>query len=114
MMHIVAAALHRRVVLRGPMEKQELRWHGKCVELGLEARQHHPQDRQEDQKPEQPSRARRYPYASRSYLSCPRLRLQISPDDSDPEEGYDIDDDNRDPSPGRGVCDRELDQHMRV
>ena len=38
-MKIVAALLHRRVVLRGPVKEQEFRRHRERIEFGLEARQ---------------------------------------------------------------------------
>src|SRR6202171_4054988 len=78
-MEIVAALLHRRIVLRGPVKQQELGRHGERVELGLEAGQDHPQDRQEDQKSEQPRRTRRHPHASRTYLACHRYASRFRP-----------------------------------
>src|SRR5215469_11108538 len=64
-MDIVAALLHGGVVFRGPMEEQERRRDGKGFQLGLEARQHHPQDREEDQEADQPGRQGRDRYTSR-------------------------------------------------
>ena len=113
-MNVVAALLHRRIVLRRPVKKQELGRHRERLELGLEAGQDHPQDRQENQKSEQPRRGRGHPHASRSYLACHRLRLQIPSDDPHQEEGHDIGDHDRDQSAGGGVADVELDQRLRV
>src|SRR5689334_24650548 len=49
MMHIVAALLHGSVVFRRPVEEQE-RWRDReGFELRLEACQHHPENRKEDQ-----------------------------------------------------------------
>ena len=68
---IVAALLHRRVVFRGPVEEQEGRRNGEGLKLGLEARQHHPQDREEDQEAEEPRPDRRYHHPPASLPSAP-------------------------------------------
>src|SRR5882672_12306873 len=78
-MEVVAALLHRRIILRGPVKQQEFWRHGERIEFGFEAGQDHPQDRQEDQKSEQPGRARRHPHPSRSYIACHRYASRFRP-----------------------------------
>src|ERR1700726_1058984 len=78
-MQVIAALLHRRIVLCGPVKQQEFGRHGERIELALEAGQEHPQDRQEDQKSEKPPRRRRHPHASRSYLACHRYASRFRP-----------------------------------
>src|SRR5674476_417068 len=63
-MNVVAAALHGCVIFRRPVKEQKFGRHGECIELGLEARQRHPQDRQENQKSEAPRRSRGHHQAS--------------------------------------------------
>src|SRR5262249_52398068 len=45
---VVASLLDDRVVLHRPLEEQKLRGHRERLELCLEARQDHPEDREED------------------------------------------------------------------
>ena len=73
-MHIVAPALHGRVVLGRPMEEQEGRRRRKRLELGLEARQHHPQDGEEDHEADDPGGDRAGEDACRGGSPCHRLR----------------------------------------
>ena len=113
-MKIVAALLHGRIVLRGPVEEQERRRHREGVELGLEAGQDHPQDREEDQEAEQPGRGRRDHHPSCGYHARHGSGLQIPADDPDQEEGHDVGDHDRDQPAGRRVADVELDQRLRV
>ena len=56
---IVGALLHDSEILQGPMEEQKFRRGGEGLQLGLEAGQDHPQDREEDQKTGEPSPRKR-------------------------------------------------------
>src|SRR5262249_49900222 len=76
---IVAALLHGRIILRGPVEEQE-RWRdGKGLQLGLEARQHHPEDREEDQEAGEPGGGGRDHLASRRYRACHAYASRFRP-----------------------------------
>ena len=73
-MHIVAPALHGRVVLRRPMEEQEGGRGRKRLEFRLEAGEHHPQDGEENQEADDPGGDRADEDARRGGFPCHRLR----------------------------------------